>query len=88
MELSHDQYAVIGGLIVTNLGLISKLVLNWVKSKKEEAEVEKKKAVETALIQAQMTTLTMTIGELKEGFSELRRDFNGSYGMWRQKNDG
>lgn len=86
MELSQEAYAVIGALVVTNLGAFLKIVSDWRKSVKEEAEAEKKKAVETALIQAQMTTLTMTIGELKEGFSDLRKDFNNAYGKWRKEN--
>lgn len=86
MELSQEAYAVIGALVVTNAGALFKIVSDWRKSVKEEASAEQAKAVQTALIQAQMTTLTMNIGELKESFSELRRDFNGAYGKWREAN--
>ncbi len=84
MELSNEAYAVIGTLLVTNAGAILKIAADWRKSVKDDADAEKKSAVETALIQAQMTTLTMSIGELKESFRDLKGDFNNAYGKWRK----
>lgn len=90
IELSQEAYTAIGALVVTNVGTAMKLFLDWRKSERdhdrEEAAEKTKQEVETAILREQITSLSVTIGEVKEGLRDLRADVTNAYGKWREKN--
>ena len=90
MELSQEAYALIGALVVSNLGTALKLFVDWRKSDKEEAKEEAKAKtaaeVQIALIQKDLTSLTVTYGEIKEGMRELKGDLNSAFAKLREIN--
>ena len=83
MEISNEAYAAIGALIVTNLGSLIKIFLDWKKSNREEIEAEKKEAAENAVMQNQMNTLLLNMGELKAEMKDMKNDFNALFSKFR-----
>ena len=83
MEFSNEAYAAIGALLVTNIGAFLKIFLDWKKSNREEIEAEKKEAAKTAVMQNQMNTLLLNMGELKAELKDLKNDFNALFSKFR-----